>query len=149
MPNFIPPSHWPEQYDASSLTIERENDEWREALSPESFHVLREEGTERPFENAYHSTKQKGVYRCEGCGQKLFLSDTKYDSGTGWPSFFAPVHAASVETTEDRKFFTTRTEVHCSGCKGHLGHVFTDGPAPTGQRYCMNSAALRFEPFTA
>ena len=116
--------------------------EWREELSPEEYRVLREKGTEPAFTGAYWDTKDEGVYRCRACGQQLFSSDTKYDSGTGWPSFYEPTAADAVATEEDRSLFGRRTEVLCASCGGHLGHVFPDGPQPTGLRYCMNSASL-------
>ncbi len=125
--------------------IKKSDAEWRQQLTPEQYQVLRRKGTERAFTGAYAHSKESGIYRCAGCGQALFRSDEKYDSGTGWPSFWAPVEG-SVETETDRTLWMTRTEVHCSACGGHLGHVFPDGPAPTGQRYCINSAALALDP---
>ncbi len=119
--------------------------DWQKALTPEQFRVLRQHGTERAGSSPLNAEKREGRFICAGCGQELFSSATKYDSGTGWPSFWAPVEGA-VATSIDRSFFSTRTEVHCSRCQGHLGHVFPDGPRPTGQRYCMNGVALGFEP---
>jgi peptide-methionine (R)-S-oxide reductase len=118
--------------------------EWQETLTPEQFHVLREHGTERPGSSPLNYEKRTGTFHCTACGQALFTSDTKFESGTGWPSFWAPIRDA-VATTVDRSHGMTRVEVHCANCGGHLGHVFPDGPQPTGQRYCMNGVALRFE----
>ena len=120
--------------------------DWRSELSPEEYEVLRPKGTERDFTGAYWDSKDEGVYRCRACGQELFDSETKFDSGTGWPSFTAPVDEAAVGTEDDRGFFMKRTEVLCTRCGSHLGHVFDDGPNPTGLRYCMNGTALDFEP---
>jgi len=117
--------------------------EWRAQLSPDSYRVARKHGTERAFSGEYHDSKVKGRYDCICCGQPLFSSDTKFDSGTGWPSYWAPIDEAAVIEKKDRSFFMVRTEVLCSKCDAHLGHVFPDGPEPTGQRYCMNSVSLK------
>jgi peptide-methionine (R)-S-oxide reductase len=126
--------------------IEKSDSEWRNSLSPEAYRVLREHGTERAGTSPLNQEKRKGVFTCAGCGNELFASDTKFESGTGWPSFFAPLRPDAVGTSEDRSWFMKRTEVHCSNCGGHLGHVFPDGPKPTGLRYCMNGVAMDFTP---
>ena len=127
-----------------SFPLERSDAEWRSSLAPEAYRVLRQHGTERPGSSPLNHEKRSGRFVCAGCGQALFDSATKFESGTGWPSFYAPVEGA-VGTQVDRALFMVRTEVHCANCGGHLGHVFPDGPPPTGLRYCMNGAAMTFE----
>lgn len=128
-----------------SKKIEKTEEEWKETLTPEQYHILREKGTERAFTGKYADTHDSGVYKCAACGNPLFSSATKFESGSGWPSFFKPVADDAVDTEVDHKFGMTRTEVLCASCGGHLGHMFPDGPKPTGLRYCMNSCALDLE----
>ncbi|MCB1379000.1 MAG: peptide-methionine (R)-S-oxide reductase MsrB [Alphaproteobacteria bacterium] len=129
-----------------SNKVTKSDAEWRQSLSPEAYRVLREHGTERAGTSPLNHEKRKGMFVCAGCGKDLFASDAKYDSGTGWPSFYQPAGSDAIGTTEDRSWFMRRTEVHCGDCGGHLGHVFPDGPRPTGLRYCINGAALDFKP---
>ncbi|MDX9754278.1 MAG: peptide-methionine (R)-S-oxide reductase MsrB [bacterium] len=131
--------------DTPSAKIIKSEQEWKDTLTPDQFYVLREKGTERAFTGQYWNHKGMGVYHCAGCGQALFVSSTKFDSGCGWPSFYQPSNEQVIEEKEDNSLWMTRTEVLCSSCGGHLGHVFNDGPAPTGLRYCINSAALTFK----
>jgi peptide-methionine (R)-S-oxide reductase len=128
-----------------STKIEKTDEQWREELTPEQYEVLRRKGTEPPFTGRYVHSKEDGMYRCSGCGAELFSSDTKFESGTGWPSFYEPAAGANIELVTDASHGMVRTEVVCGSCGGHLGHVFPDGPAPTGQRYCMNSCALELD----
>jgi peptide-methionine (R)-S-oxide reductase len=125
--------------------VEKTEDEWKKTLTPEQFHVLREHGTERAGTSPLNVEKREGMFMCGACGQPLFTSDTKFESGTGWPSFYRPIEGA-IATTTDRSYGMTRVEANCSQCGGHLGHVFPDGPKPTGDRYCMNGVALKFVP---
>ncbi len=129
-----------------SPKIMKSDADWRAELSPDEYRVLREKGTERAFTGALWDNHEHGIYRCAACGADLFTSETKFESGTGWPSFWAPVAPNNVGTETDRTFFMSRTEVHCRRCGGHLGHVFDDGPPPTGLRYCMNGVAMTFAP---
>ena len=130
---------------SSTPEVDLTDEQWRERLSPDQYEILRRHGTERPFTGKYVNVKDDGMYHCAGCGAELFSSDTKFDSGTGWPSFYEPAIAENVEVREDRSLGMRRTEVLCRRCGGHLGHVFPDGPKPTGQRYCINSCSLELE----
>ena|SRR5687767_5333357 len=137
----------PKQYHAMEKeTLTKPNEEWKKELTPVQYHVLREKGTERAFTGEYWNNHDKGTYYCAGCHHKLFTSDTKFDSGTGWPSFYKPADDSAVSVHRDTSYNMIRDEVVCSRCGGHLGHVFPDGPRPTGLRYCMNSVSLKFEP---
>ncbi len=125
--------------------IEKTDAEWKQQLTPEQYRVLREKGTERPFASPLNKVHEHGIFKCAACDKELYSSDAKFESGTGWPSFYQPISKDAIETKVDKSFFSTRTEVVCERCGGHLGHVFDDGPKPTGLRYCMNGAAMKFE----
>lgn len=144
-PRSKPPAQPLEKEQTMTNKTIKSDKEWTTILTPEQFHILREKGTERAFSGQYHDFKGKGVFVCAACGQTLFRSDEKFDSGTGWPSYWAPASTQAVKEHEDNSLFMKRTEVLCSACGGHLGHVFDDGPPPTGKRYCINSAALEFK----
>ncbi|SDL69037.1 peptide-methionine (R)-S-oxide reductase [Catalinimonas alkaloidigena] len=131
--------------DDQPFKVQKTRAEWKAALTPNQFRILREEGTEPPYKNAYWDNHEAGLYQCAGCGNVLFSSETKYESHTGWPSFWEPIDPGAVGTEVDNSLMMSRTEVHCADCGGHLGHVFRDGPKPTGLRYCMNSGAMTFE----
>ena len=130
---------------AASPQVVKKDSEWENQLTPEEFHVTRKHGTERAFSHPYWQEKRAGMYKCVCCGAPLFSSETKYDSGTGWPSFYAGANPEVLSEHEDRKFFTRRTEIRCANCEAHLGHVFADGPKPSGQRYCINGVALKLD----
>lgn len=139
----------PHKAPAETFEVVHSDDEWRKLLSPEAYSVLRKEGTEYPYTSPLEQEHRKGTFACAGCALPLFSSETKFDSGTGWPSFYQPISAAAVGTRVDGALMMTRTEVHCARCGGHLGHVFEDGPPPTGLRYCMNGVAMTFTPAAA
>ncbi|MGD9785671.1 MAG: peptide-methionine (R)-S-oxide reductase MsrB [Hyphomicrobiaceae bacterium] len=144
--SFAAASRAEETKKKETFEVMKTDEEWRKILSPEQYRVLREHGTERARTSPLDKTYAPGKYTCAGCGQELYLSDHKFNSGTGWPSFYQPAADAAVGTSVDKSYFMTRTEVHCSRCGGHLGHIFDDGPAPTGKRHCINGVALKFVP---
>ena len=135
--------------EAKSYPVSMTEDQWRKRLGPDQFSVLRQEGTERPFTSPLNENKKSGLYACAGCDTPAYSSANKFDSGTGWPSFWAPLSASAIGTKSDRKLLYARTEVHCSTCGGHFGHIFDDGPKPTGKRHCLNGVALKFMPGAA
>ncbi|HEY8964387.1 MAG TPA: peptide-methionine (R)-S-oxide reductase MsrB [Alphaproteobacteria bacterium] len=137
---------WMQNQPKGNFPVSKTNQEWKEELTPAAYDVLREHGTERAFTSPLNDEHRKGIFKCAGCGNDLYSSEQKFDSGTGWPSFWAPIDENAVGTSVDKKLIVSRVEVHCADCGGHLGHVFDDGPQPTGKRYCMNGVAMTFMP---